>query len=48
MDLDPAAAARKQLLGMVTSGEDADVDRLPDVLFWKVLSFWRTERDGPV
>ena len=22
-------------------------DRLPDVLFWKVLSFWRTERDGP-
>ena len=20
---------------------------LPDVLFWKVLSFWRTERDGP-
>jgi len=23
-------------------------DRLPDVLFWKVLSFWRTERDGPV
>ena len=21
---------------------------LPDVLFWKVLSFWRTERDGPV
>ena len=22
-------------------------DRLPDVLFWKVLSFWRTERDVP-
>ena len=22
-------------------------NRLPDVLFWKVLSFWRTERDGP-
>ena len=21
--------------------------RLPDVLFWKVLSFWRTSRDGP-
>ena len=21
-------------------------DRLPDVLFWKVLSFWRTSRDG--
>ena len=21
--------------------------RLPDVLFWKVPSFWRTERDGP-
>jgi len=20
---------------------------LPDVLFWKVLSFWRTSRDGP-
>ena len=20
---------------------------LPDVLFWKVLSFWRTARDGP-
>ena len=22
-------------------------DRLPDVLFWKVLSFWRSSRDGP-
>ena len=21
---------------------------LPDVLFWKVLSFWRTSRDGPL
>jgi len=30
----------------VASGAGASV-RLPDVLFWKVLSFWRTSRDGP-
>ena len=35
------ASPRRRVASGIASG------RLPDVLFWKVLSFWRSSRDGP-